>query len=61
LFSKDVHPKFVQELVGHASVAFTLHTYSPVLPGMGDHTAHAMEETLDQDQPEEKDVWENRE
>jgi site-specific recombinase XerD len=27
--------KFVQELLGHASVAFTLDTYSHMLPGTG--------------------------
>ncbi len=35
LFSKHVHPKFVRELLGHASVAITLDTYSYTLPGMG--------------------------
>ena len=43
LFQKNVHPKFVQELLGHASVAITLDTYSHMLPGMGDQTASAME------------------
>ena len=28
LFQRNVHPKFVQELLGHASVAITLDTYS---------------------------------
>src|SRR4051812_23749067 len=46
LFSKNVHPKFVQELLGHASVAFTLDTYSHMLPGMGGEAADAMGETL---------------
>jgi integrase len=32
LFSKNVHPKFVQELLGHASVAFTLDIYSHCCP-----------------------------
>src|SRR5919112_248138 len=40
------HPKLVQELLGHASVALTLDRYSHVLPGMGDQTAAAMEATL---------------
>ncbi|MCA1731840.1 MAG: site-specific integrase [Actinobacteria bacterium] len=30
LFSKNVHPKFVQELLGHASVAITLDIYSHI-------------------------------
>lgn len=46
LLSKNVHPKFVQELLGHANIAITLNTYSHVLPGMGDQTATAMEAAL---------------
>ncbi len=46
LFQRNVHPKFVQELLGHASVAITLDTYSHMLPGMGDQTAVAMENAL---------------
>jgi integrase len=43
---KNVHPKFVQELLRHASVAFTLDTYSHMLPGMGGEAADAMDEAL---------------
>src|ERR687897_185733 len=43
LFQKNVHPKFVQELLGHASVSITLDTYSHMLPGMGNQAADAME------------------
>ncbi len=46
LFSKNVHPKFVQELLGHASVAITLGTYSHMLPGMGGEAADAMRKAL---------------
>ena len=46
LFSKNVHPKFVQELLGHASVAFTLDIYSHMLPGMGGEAADAIGEAL---------------
>jgi integrase len=46
LLSKNVHPKIVQEMLGHATVAITLDTYSHVLPGMGDHAAAAMEDAL---------------
>ena len=46
LFQKNVHPKFVQELLGHASVAITLDTYSHMLPGMGGEAADAMGEIL---------------
>jgi integrase len=46
LFSRGVHPKYVQELLGHASIKTTLDLYSHVIPGMGDHTARAMEDAL---------------
>jgi integrase len=42
LFQRNVHPKFVQELLGHASVAITLDTYSHMLPGMGGEAADAI-------------------
>jgi integrase len=46
LLGKGVHPKFVQELLGHANIAITLDTYSHLIPGMGDVTARAMEDAL---------------
>ena len=46
LLSRGVHAKFVQELLGHATIAITLDTYSHVLPGMGGGTAAAMDEAL---------------
>jgi integrase len=44
---KGVHPKLVQELLGHATIANTLDTYPHVLPGMENQTANAMEEALE--------------
>ena len=46
LFQRNVHPKFVQELLGHASIAITLDTYSHMLPGMGGEAANAICEAL---------------
>lgn len=46
LFQRNVRPKFVQELLGYASVAITLDTYSHMLPGIGGETADAMGEVL---------------
>jgi integrase len=46
LLSRNVHPKYVQELLGHASIAQTLDTYSHVLPSMRGGTASAMEDAL---------------
>ncbi len=46
LLSRGVHPKFVQELLGHASITITLDRYSHWIPSMGDQTARAMEAVL---------------
>ena len=46
LLSRGVHPKFVQELLGHANISITLDTYSHVLPSMSGETASAMEGVL---------------
>ena len=46
LLTQGTHPKYVQELLGHATVAITLDTYSHVMPGMSDHTARAMQDAL---------------
>lgn len=34
LFKMNVHPKIVQELLGHSNISITLDIYSHVLPGM---------------------------
>ena len=39
LLLKGVHPKVVQERLGHASITLTLDTYSHVLPSMQDDAA----------------------
>ena len=44
LLSRNANPKLVQELLGHATVAITLDTYSHVIPGMGNLTARTMED-----------------
>ena len=46
LLGMGVHPKVVQELLGHSNVSITLDTYSHVLPSMGDQAASAMDDTL---------------
>ena len=40
------HPKYVQELLGHASIYITLDTYSHVIEGMDGGLADAMDDTL---------------
>jgi integrase len=46
LLTKNVNPKVVSEMLGHASIAITLDTYSHVLPNMQESAAAAMEEVL---------------
>ncbi|WP_041458807.1 tyrosine-type recombinase/integrase [Ammonifex degensii] len=47
LLKRDVHPKVVQERLGHASVKTTLDTYSHLLPGVRERAVEAVEEALD--------------
>jgi len=46
LLSKNVNPKLVSEMLGHATIAITLDTYSHVLPTMQESAAKAMEDAL---------------
>jgi integrase len=46
LLCRNVHPKYVQELLGHASIAQTLDTYSHVLPGMDGGIGDAIDDAL---------------
>jgi len=46
LLTKGVHPKVVQELLGHSSIGITLDTYSHVLPNMQGEAVRAMDEVL---------------
>ena len=46
LLTKNVNPKVVSEMLGHATIAITLDTYSHVLPNMQSEAAKAMEDAL---------------
>ena len=46
LLSRGEHPKFVQALLGHATIALTLDRYSHWIPSMDDQTATAMKAAL---------------
>jgi integrase len=46
LCSKNVNPKIVQEMMGHANISQTMDTYSHLMPGMGDAAATALDEAL---------------
>lgn len=46
LLQQGVHPKIVQERLGHSSVSTTLDIYSHVLPGLQEAAARKFEEGL---------------
>jgi integrase len=46
LLLKNVNPKVVSEMLGHANIAVTLDTYSHVLPNMQSSAVATMEEAF---------------
>jgi integrase len=54
LLKQNVHPKVVQESLGHASINITLDTYSHVLPGLQAAAARSFDEGFREAQA----VWE---
>ncbi len=46
LLSRRIHPKVVQEMLGHSTIVQTMDTYSHVLPDMQDEAVDAMESAL---------------
>jgi integrase len=46
LLGRNVNPKIVSEMLGHATIAITLDTYSHVLPNMQNEAAKALEDAL---------------
>jgi integrase len=46
LLGKGIHPKVVQEILGHATTTQTMDTYSHVLPNMEDGAVSAMQEAF---------------
>jgi len=51
MLQQGVHPKIVQERLGHSSVATTLDIYSHVLPGLQEAAARRFEEGLQSASP----------
>ena len=47
LLTKAIHPKIVQEMLGHSSITITLDIYSHVLPNMQERTVSAMEDIFE--------------
>ena len=48
LLQMGIHPKIVQERLGHSSIAITLDTYSHVVPGLQEKAALAFAEAMDE-------------
>lgn len=46
MLQQGVHPKVVQERLGHTSISLTLDTYSHVIPSMQQEAADKMDELL---------------
>jgi hypothetical protein len=46
LLSKNVNPKIVSEMLGHATISQTMDTDSHGMPGMSDVAAEALESAL---------------
>jgi len=49
LLARNVNPKIVSDMLGHASIGITLDTYSYVLPNMQQSAVRALEELLKSD------------
>ncbi len=47
MLKSGVHPKIVSERLGHTTVAFTLDTYSHVVPGLQEAAALSFDELFD--------------
>ena len=46
MLKSGVHPKIVSERLGHATVAFTLDTYTHVVPGLQEAAAITFDSTI---------------
>ena len=46
MLQENIHPKVVQERLGHSDISLTLNTYSHVLPGMQEEAATKLDELV---------------
>lgn len=56
MLQQGIHPKIVQERLGHATIAVTLDTYSHVLPGLQEAAALRFEEGLQRARVEKQKI-----
>jgi len=55
LFRQNVHPKIVQERLGHSTIQMTLDTYSHMLPNMQEAAAQKLDEMFQQKEGRNED------
>ena len=53
LLAMNIHPKIVQELLGHNQISMTMDLYSHVLPGMQEDMINKLEDVLDRSEDDE--------
>ncbi len=56
LLSLGIHPKVVQELLGHTQISMTMDVYSPVLPGMQQDAMRQLDAALIKQERLEKEA-----
>ena len=55
LLTAGVHPKIVQEILGHTQISMTMDIYSHVLPGMQEDAMNKLHDALRRKDDEEED------
>ncbi len=55
LLSLGVHPKVVQELLGHTQISMTMDIYSHVLPGMQEDAINRLHDALSKQEDDQED------
>ena len=58
MLKQGVHPKVVQERLGHSSIALTMDTYSHVAPGLQQAAAKGFDDILKKQSKLEKELSE---
>ena len=56
MLNMGVHPKVVQELLGHSSISMTLDTYSHMLPSMQQEAMDKLNGLFDRDGLDDEDI-----
>ncbi len=57
MLKQGIHPKVVQERLGHASISMTLDTYSHVAPGIQEAAAKSFDSLFQHQDKPAKERW----